>query len=388
MTLDFLPIPTKLPPHPDGVEAMPGAQPPESGDVGPELGNLTNQRLGVRMFGRPDGATLTELWQACRALAGREMGSTTANQTKDKLKNHWRWIDDVTHSFRAERTGDERGGEPVYKLNRIAAGSMNKQPDTIDDASTAEINLDAPNMQPTNTILYGPPGTGKTFTTIDEAIKILDPEFYAKNESERESLKERFDDLVANNRIRFVTFHQSFSYEDFVEGLRAEADEAEGGQIQYVIEKGVFQAICEDASKPIQSATAKLGVSDSPRIWKISIDGTGDSATRQYCLEHGEARIGWGNVGNLKTAQLNDPSFTLGSNDRSTLELFGNEIAVGDVLLCIGSNTEVAAIGIVSGNYRYEATPPSSVRADYKNVLPVNWIVTDCNFSILNLNSQ
>ncbi len=31
-----------------------------------------------------------------------------------------------------------------------------------------------------NTILYGPPGTGKTFTAIDEAIKILDPEFYAK----------------------------------------------------------------------------------------------------------------------------------------------------------------------------------------------------------------
>lgn len=239
-----------------------------------------------------------------------------------------------------------------------------------------------------NTILYGPPGTGKTFTTIDEAIKILDPEFYAKNESERDSLKERFDDLVATNRIRFVTFHQSFSYEDFVEGLRAETDEAEAGQIQYVIEKGVFQAICEDASKPLHSATVKLGVSDSPRIWKISIDGTGDSVTRQYCLKNGEARIGWGNVGDLKMAQLNSPSFTLGSNDRSTLELFGNEIAVGDVLLCIGSNTEVKAIGIVSGNYRYEATPPSSVRPDYKNVLPVNWIVTDCNFSILSLNSQ
>ena len=259
-----------------------------------------------------------------------------------------------------------------------------------DSVSPPVLSDDEDNELPTglNTILYGPPGTGKTFTTIDESIKILDPEFYAKNESERESLKERFDDLIANNRIRFVTFHQSFSYEDFVEGLRAETDEAEGGQIQYVIEKGVFKAICEDASKPIQSATAKLGVSDSPRIWKISIDGTGDSATRQYCLKHGEARIGWGHVGNLKTAQLNDPSFTLGSNDRSTLELFGNEIAVGDILLCIGSNTEVAAIGIVSGNYRYEATPPSGVLSDYKNVLPVNWIVTDSNFSILNLNSQ
>lgn len=267
----------------------------------------------------------------------------------------------------------------------------------VDDGTDDELALipvadddDEDSELPTglNTILYGPPGTGKTFTTIDEAIKILDPEFYAKNQSERESLKERFDDLVANNRIRFVTFHQSFSYEDFVEGLRADTDKAEGGQIQYVIEKGVFKSICEEASKPIESATAKLGVSDSPRIWKISIDGTGESVTRQYCLKHGEARIGWGHVGDLKTAQLNDPSFTLGSNDRSTLELFGNEIAVGDVLLCIGSNTEVAAIGIVSGNYRYEATPPSSVRSDYQNVLPVNWIVTDSNFSILNLNSQ
>lgn len=243
-------------------------------------------------------------------------------------------------------------------------------------------------MQATNTILYGPPGTGKTFTTIDEAIKILDMEFYEKNKGQRESLKERFDDLVAEKRIRFVTFHQSFSYEDFVEGLRAETDEAEGGQIQYLIEKGVFKAICEDASKPIHSAAAKLGVSDSPRIWKISIDGTYASATRQYCMKHGEARIGWGHVGDLKLAQLNDPSFALGPNDRSTLELFGNEIAAGDVLLCIGSNTEVAAIGIVSGEYRYEATPPSSVRSDYKNVLPVNWIVIDSNFSILNLNNQ
>lgn len=239
-----------------------------------------------------------------------------------------------------------------------------------------------------NTILYGPPGTGKTFTTIDEAVKILAPEFYNKNESERESIKERFDNLVSSNRIRFVTFHQSFSYEDFVEGLRAETDEAEGGQIQYVIEKGVFKAICEDASKPIPSATAKLGVSDNPRIWKISIDGTYDSKIRQYCLKNGEARIGWGHVGDLKTAQLNDPAFNLGSNDRSTLELFGNEIAAGDVLLCIGSNTEVSAIGIVSGDYRYESTSSNEMLSGYNNVLPVNWIVTNSNFSILNLNSQ
>lgn len=337
---------------------------------------------------------MKELQEACSEhvakykAKGNKMPEITAGLTKSKLHEKWRWRDDITRRLRAEKTEEERGGEPVYRLNKPTAGAANKQPEAVGDLSAAQINLETSNMHATNTILYGPPGTGKTFTTIDEALKIVAPDFYKDNKSERESLKERFDELVADKRIRVVTFHQSFSYEDFVEGLRAETDEAEGGQIQYVIGRGVFKEICEDARKPVQSATAKLGVSDSPRIWKISIDGTNQSATRQYCLKHGEARIGWGHVGDLTTVQLNDPAFTLGSNDRSTLELFGNEIAVGDVLLCIGSNTEVAAIGIVSGNYRYEATPPSSVRSDYKNVLPVDWIVTDGSFSILNLNSQ
>lgn len=381
MTQDFLPVPPSLPPMPEGAEPKRGAP-------------TGNTRVGIGMFGRHEGATLTELRQACSEhvdeyrAKGSKMPEITAGLTKSKLHEKWQWRDDPTRRLQVEKNGEERGGEPVFRLNSPTVGAANKMSEALGDHSTAQINFDNSIMQATNTILYGPPGTGKTYTTIDEAIKILDPEFYAKNESERESLKERFDDLVANNRIRFVTFHQSFAYEDFVEGVRAETDEAEGGQIQYVIEKGVFKAICEDASKPIQSATAKLGVSDSPRIWKISIDGTSDSATRQYCLKNGEARIGWGEVGDIKTAQLNDPAFTLGSNDRSTLEQFGNEIAIGDVLLCIGSNTEVAAIGIVNGSYRFEATPPSGVRQDYKNVLPVNWIVTDSHFSILNLNSQ
>ncbi|MEO8121179.1 MAG: AAA family ATPase [Rhodoferax sp.] len=381
MTQALLPIPPTPPPIPEGIDAKRGVP-------------TGNTRVGIGVFGRDEGATLTELRQACSEWLdqykseGRDMPEETAKQTRGKLHENWQWRDATSRRVKAEKTEEIRGTEAVYRLNRPTAGVANKQSEAAGDFSVAEISMETSNMQATNTILYGPPGTGKTFTTINETIKILDPEFYAKNESERESLKERFDEFIAEKRIRFVTFHQSFSYEDFVEGLRAETDEAEGGQIQYVIEKGVFKAICEDASKPIQSATAKLGVSDSPRIWKISIDGTGDSTTRQYCLKHGEARIGWGHVGDLRTAQLNDPSFTLGSNDRSTLELFGNEIAVGDVLLCIGSNTEVAAIGIVNGNYSYEATPPSGVRQDYKNVLPVNWIVTDNNFSILNLNSQ
>jgi 5-methylcytosine-specific restriction enzyme B len=86
---------------------------------------------------------------------------------------------------------------------------------------------------PLNLILYGPPGTGKTYKTVDRALQILDPVFSNENGGDREALKARFDELVEAGTVRFVTFHQSFSYEDFVEGLRAEA--RPDGSIHYYV---------------------------------------------------------------------------------------------------------------------------------------------------------
>jgi hypothetical protein len=89
-----------------------------------------------------------------------------------------------------------------------------------------------------NLILYGPPGTGKTYQTVNKALEVLDLEYAAANADNREQLKVRFDDYVSSGRIRFVTFHQSFAYEDFVEGIRA--DTAKGGQLRYEVKDGIF----------------------------------------------------------------------------------------------------------------------------------------------------
>ena len=243
---------------------------------------------------------------------------------------------------------------------------------------------------PLNQILFGPPGTGKTYNTINHALAILDPEFLAQHPDEsataRKALKARFDELVKAGRIDFVTFHQSFSYEDFVEGIRAQSNASD--QLEYKVESGVFKRLCDIARTSEVPVTT--GIRSKPRIWKISINGTADTATRRYCFDHNEARIGWGETGDLANPDLEKNAYyqSLGSNDRSTLNSLAQEMVPGDIVICIRSVEQIEAIGVVSGPYRFEQEVPSSIREDYQHVRPVNWLYTDVGLSILPLNDD
>ena len=108
---------------------------------------------------------------------------------------------------------------------------------------------------PLNQILYGPPGTGKTYNTIDKALEIL----YAYElidfiPQERDEKKKKFDEFVKQGQIGFVTFHQSYGYEDFVEGIRprlsGENDESQiSEKMEYEIKDGIFKSMCKKANE-------------------------------------------------------------------------------------------------------------------------------------------
>lgn len=94
-----------------------------------------------------------------------------------------------------------------------------------------------------NQILYGPPGTGKTYHTIDKALEIL-----GENLESRDEKKAKFDEYVKNGQIVFTTFHQSYGYEEFVEGIKPMMNnEANSQEIQYEIKDGIFKDICNRA---------------------------------------------------------------------------------------------------------------------------------------------
>lgn len=240
-------------------------------------------------------------------------------------------------------------------------------------------------MQPLNQILYGPPGTGKTYATVDEALRILEPKFLQENENDRLKLKAKFDELTTAGLVRFVTFHQSFCYEDFVEGLRAVTNDEK--ELEYKVEPGVFKRLCDDART--QGVQPGAGIRNNPRIWKISINGTGSSSTLTYCLEHNEARIGWGHTGDLLLPLEGNSYYeSRGSGDRGTLRYFSEEIVPGDILLCIHSSEMISAVGVVTSEYRFEETVPSGVVADYNHVRSVNWLYRDLKLPIFPINDD
>lgn len=241
-----------------------------------------------------------------------------------------------------------------------------------------------------NQILYGPPGTGKTWNTVNHALAILDPAFLDAHRDERHLLKARFDELTKDH-IDFVTFHQSFSYEDFVEGIRADIDEdatEEDSQLKYRIEDGIFKKACIQARRD-RSAEITLGIDEAPRVWKLSIEEVNSSGlTRDYCFRHNEARIGWGYVGDLRTTNVNAEELKLGPNDRHSLTYFSQTAKEGDIILCLASQTDICAMGVVTGAYFYQDTVPQGVREDYQHVLPVNWLLKGIRYDIRKQNGD
>jgi 5-methylcytosine-specific restriction endonuclease McrBC GTP-binding regulatory subunit McrB len=156
----------------------------------------------------------------------------------------------VTWKARDER--EEPDGRIVLKT----LTNISKYPDYVDKLKKL-LNIHEEDMPQTliekgkkpnsnlNTILYGPPGTGKTFSTIDKALACLGDD--AAGSNHRPLQRERFDHYVQQGRIVFTTFHQSMSYEDFIEGIKPDTENATGG-INYHVVDGVFKQCCARAA--------------------------------------------------------------------------------------------------------------------------------------------
>lgn len=195
-----------------------------------------------------------------------------------------------SYQLRIVRNGQPRQAD----VPSIETPKNEQQPNTAQETS----------LLPKNVILYGPPGTGKTYSVVLKAMSIIDNNDYglAVRAEVYQELKQRYDALVRDGQISFVTFHQSYGYEDFVEGIRPQT---EGGQISYEVRDGILKNIAIAARENWQKATGagKESLDDDTlfeRVWQELADSLDESANGKVKVKlfrGGEAELEQGQTG-------------------------------------------------------------------------------------------
>lgn len=94
-----------------------------------------------------------------------------------------------------------------------------------------------------NLILFGPPGTGKTYSSVKKAVEICD-NFYSNDYSK---IMKHYSQLKNKGQIKFVTFHQSYGYEEFIEGIKPTMSDKKTTNLKYEIADGIFKKFCNNA---------------------------------------------------------------------------------------------------------------------------------------------
>ena len=156
-----------------------------------------------------------------------------------------------------------------------------------------------PKADTINQIFYGPPGTGKTYNTVNYAVAIIEGKPLDELEKEdRKDIKRRFDKLKENGQIAMVIFHQNFTYEDFIEGIRPVLTD-ENQNIEYELSEGIFREIADRADQN------RTGQPDDPK-YVLIID-----------------EINRGNIAKIfgELITLIEPSKRIGGDDEATVAL-------------------------------------------------------------------
>ena len=207
-----------------------------------------------------------------------------------------------------------------------------------------------------NTILYGPPGTGKTYNSKIYAVAICCEEYNGDVEAVKKLDYEKvvipkYNELVKDGRVAFTTFHQSYGYEEFIEGIKPLLKDDESKDVYYDVVPGLFKKFCDDNRKEVKNLES-LGIDANTRIWKMSVEG-GKTNIIKECFAENNLRI----------------NFDIDSHDSSMI-IFRDKMQAGDLVLSFASVNSINGVAqILEGDVEVLDDKPK-----YKYARKVKWL--------------
>lgn len=147
-------------------------------------------------------------------------------------------------------------GNKDDKFKLVYRSKEENESDTSDDTENDDSIEDNTNNDALtynhslNTILYGPPGTGKTYNSVNYAVAIIESKSVDDIKLENHSnVLRRYNEYKEQGLIAFTTFHQSYGYEEFIEGIKpVVSDATDSATVEYEIADGIFKSFCESSS--------------------------------------------------------------------------------------------------------------------------------------------
>ncbi|CUH81956.1 5-methylcytosine-specific restriction enzyme B [Tropicibacter naphthalenivorans] len=307
--------------------------------------------------------------QAAREVSIRAQDLATAMGLKDVFPNICQALGGGKFQTLAQ-VPPPKSTDPNPSSSTVFTYTLNSQPEADPVTDTKR----KPSPSALNTILYGPPGTGKTYATFRKAVEICDGA-EAVAAMDGPTLKARYTELREAGRIGFVTFHQSYSYEEFVEGLRPEGGAGEAG---FTLEprNGALREIASLAALHDcrSSDTSLLTPHDAPfsmgerAVFKVAIQPLMETAnivgndgvetvalTGQAGMDLSDPRFDQSEeiLQAYKKASLVAETAKWSERSVETANCFRNKVQIGDIVLVTKNNKLIQAIGEVTGPYSY-----------------------------------
>ena len=304
--------------------------------------------------------------------AGRpEIVNETADEIKQKLQNGIykkvqigrieEWTDGVTNDDMEEAMLEAiKELIPYYK--HVIGDTNRKKEDVtaLEEGNLSGKMREANKMFDKNLILYGPPGTGKTYNSVKYAVAICDGKS-VEELTDYDAVMARYNELKKTGRIAFTTFHQSYGYEEFIEGIKPIIDENKQ-EIGYTIESGIFREFCENAKSMVRTQNSD-SIDAGARIWKLTIMNGDLNQIKQECFEENNVRMG----------------FDMESDEARS---FVEDVKLGDIILSFKTRKAIDGIAIVTD----EAVELKD-KSMYKTARPVKWFAKNINVDITDINN-
>jgi 5-methylcytosine-specific restriction protein B len=250
------------------------------------------------------------------------------------------------------------------------------EPNTLTEATSIKAS------SATNMILYGPPGTGKTYATAWEAVRLcLGNDVAAELENDRDALMAEYRRLVNDGRIEFLTFHQSLSYEEFVEGLRPstgeddmsgpdDTDAVAGFRLK--CHEGIFKRMSERARLDRGENDGAQRLDRSARVFKVALGRRHIEDDRiHFGLDNNLIHLGWGDDIDWSDERFDDfseifsewqakknPDASGHDGNIVCTFSFRADMQVGDYVVVSDGRDKFQALGRVVGDYYFDPDAP------------------------------